>query len=143
VFSETEGRTRHESPLSQLPSLFKRFCDQLLRLLDAQLALFKAELKAGVKIYAKHLILTMSSTLIDLVGFTFLSLGLVFWVNGHTANLAISFGCVGGTYLILGFISALVAVRRMAHQRLVFNQTLEELEKDQQWITSRETHQAR
>jgi uncharacterized membrane protein YqjE len=142
VFSETEGRTRHESPLSQLPSLFKRFCDQLLRLLDAQLALFKAELKAGVKIYAKHLILAMSSTLIALVGFTFLSLGLVFWVNRHTANLAISFGCVGVTYLILGFVSALVAVKRMTHQPPALNQTLEELEKDQQWI-ARETHRAR
>jgi uncharacterized membrane protein YqjE len=142
VFSETEGRTRHESSLSQLPSLLKRFCDQLLRLLDTQLALFKAELNAGVKIYAKHLILAMSCTLIALVGFTFLSLGLVFWVNGHTANLAISFGCVGGTYFILGFISALVTVKRMTHQPPVLNQTLEELEKDQQWIT-RETHQVR
>ena len=143
MFTETEGRVRHaDSSLSQLPSLFKRFCDQLLRLLDTQLALLKAELKGGVKIYAKYLILTMSSALVALVGFSLLSLGLVFWVNLKIQSLPVSFSCVGGAYLSMGVISAWVAVRRMTHQPPVLNQTLQELEKDQQWIT-RKTHQAK
>jgi uncharacterized membrane protein YqjE len=144
MFTETGGRTAHPecSSLSQLPFLFKRFFDQFLKLLDTQLALFKAELKGGVKIYAKHLILTISSALVALVGFSFLSLGLVFWINGHINNLAISLGCVGGAYLTIGVISALAAGRRMTNQPPVLNQTLEELERDQQWIKT-ETHQAR
>jgi uncharacterized membrane protein YqjE len=65
-----------------------------------------------------------------------------FWINGNINNLAVSFGYVGGAYLIIGIISALAAVRRMTHhQPPVLNQTREELEKDQQWI-KRETDQA-
>lgn len=98
MFKET-GREIAEpesSSLSQLPSLFKRFFDQFLKLFATQVALFIAELKVGVKTYARHLILTTSSVLVALVGFSFLSIGLVFWANGHINNLAISFGCVGG-----------------------------------------------
>jgi uncharacterized membrane protein YqjE len=130
------------SSLSQLPSLFKRFFDQFLKLLDTQVALFKVELKGAVKIYARHLILTISSALVALVGFSLLSLGLVFWINGRINNLPTSFGSVGGVYLIIGVISALGAARRITNQPQVLNQTLEELEKGEQWI-KRETHQAR
>jgi uncharacterized membrane protein YqjE len=144
MFTETGGRTAQSesSSFSQLPSLFKRFFDQFLKLFDTQLALFKAELKGGVKIYARHVILTTASAMVALVGFSLLSIGLALWVNGYINNLAISFGCVGGAYLIIGVISALTAVRRMTHQPSVLNQTLEELENDHKWIT-RETHQAR
>jgi uncharacterized membrane protein YqjE len=144
MFTESGGKTAQSesSSFSQLPSLFKRFFDQFLKLFDTQLALLKAELKGGVKIYARHVILTTASALVALVGFSFLSIGLAFWVNGCFNNLAISFGCVGGAYLIIGVISALTAVRRMTHQLPVLNQTRVELEKDQQWIKT-ETHQAR
>jgi len=144
MFTETGGRTAQpeSSSLSQLPSLFKRFFDQFLKLLDTQLALFKVELKGAVKIYARHLILTISSGLVALVGFSFLSLGLVFWINERINNLAISFGCVGGPYLIIGAVSTLAAVRRITHPPPLLNQPLEELEKDEQWI-KRETHQAK
>jgi uncharacterized membrane protein YqjE len=144
MFTETRGRTpqTESSSLSQLPSLFKRFLDQVLKLFDTQLALFKAELKGGVKIYARHVILTISSALVALVGFSLVSIGLAFWVNAHINNLAISFGGVGGAYLTIGVISALAAVRRMTHQPPVLNRTVEQLERDQQWIKT-ETHQAR
>ena len=135
MITDTEVNAPHaESSRSQLPSLFNRFGDQLLRLFDTHLALFKAELKGAVKIYSKHFILTIASALVALVGFSFLSIGLVLWLNGHINNAAISFGCVGGAYLIIGVLSALAAVRRMTNQPPVFNQTLEELERDQQWI---------
>ena len=144
MFSENGGRTAQpdSSSLSQLSSLIKRFFDQFLNLFETQLALLKAELKGAVKIYAKHFILVITSTLVALVGFSFLSVGLTFWVNRHINNLAISFGCVGGAYLTIGALSALAAVRRMTHQPPVLNQTLEELERNQQWIKT-EPHQAR
>ena len=135
MITDTDADALHaESSRSQLPSLLNRFGDQVLSLFDTHLALFKAELKGAVKIYSRHLILTISSALVALVGFSFLSIGLVFWVHGHINNLAISFGCVGGVYLTIGVLSALAAVRRMTNQSPVFNQTLEELESDQQWI---------
>jgi len=143
MFTEIDEKAPHaESSLSQLPALLKRFCDQSLKLFETQLALFKTELKGAVRIYAKHLILTMSAALVTAVGFSFLSIGLAFWVNEYINNLAISFGCVGGAYLVIGVIAALAAVRSMTHQPPVLNQTLEELERDQQWIKT-ETHQAR
>jgi uncharacterized membrane protein YqjE len=144
MFTATGGRTAQSesSSFSQLPSLFKRFFDQLLKLFDTQLALFKAELKGGVKIYARHVILTTASALVALVGFSLLSIGLALWVNGYINNLAISFGCVGGAYLTIGVMSALAVVRRMTHQPPVLRQTRVELERDQQWI-KKETHQAR
>ena len=131
-----------ESSRSQLSSLLNKFGDQLLRLVDTHLALFKAELRGAVKIYSKHLIVTMSSAVVALVGFFFLSVGLVFWANEHINNLAISFGCMGGVYLFIGVLSALAAVRRMTNQPPVFNRTLDELESDQQWIKT-ETQAAR
>jgi uncharacterized membrane protein YqjE len=129
MFNETGGRTVQpgSSSFSLLPSLFKRFFDQFLKLLDTQLALFKAELKGAVRVYARHLILAMSSALVALVGFSFLSFGLVLWINGNINNLAVSFGYVGGAYLLIG-ISAVAAVRRMTHQPPVLNQTQVELE---------------
>ena len=144
MFTETGGTTARpeSSSFSQLPSLLKRFFDQFLTLFDTQLALFKAELKGGVKIYARQVIFTTASALVALVGFSFVSIGLAFWVNRYFNNLAISFGCVGGAYLIIGVISALAAVRRMTHQPPVLNQTRVELERDQQWIKT-ETQQAR
>jgi uncharacterized membrane protein YqjE len=131
-----------ESSRSHLSSLLNKFGDQLLRLFDAHLALFKAELKGAARIYSQHLILTISSALVALVGFSFLSIGLVFWANEHINNVAISFGCVAGVYLTIGVLSALAAVKRMTHQSPVFNRTLEELESDQQWIKT-ETQPAR
>lgn len=143
MLTETEGNVPHaESSLSQLPALLRKFCDQFLKLFDTQLALFKTELKGAVRAYSKHLILTMASGLVALLGFSFLSIGLAFWVNGYINNLAISFGCVGGVYLTIGVTSALAAVRRMIHQPPVLNQTMEELERDQQWIKT-ETRQSR
>jgi uncharacterized membrane protein YqjE len=119
---------------SRLHSLFNRFGDQMLRLGDTHLALFRAELRGAVKIYSKHLILTISLGLVAGIGFSFVSVGLVLWVNAHINNLAISFCCVGGAYVTFGVLSALAAVRRMTNQPSVFSQTLVELEGDQQWI---------
>jgi len=81
--TETEGKAPHaESSRSKLPSLYGRFCDQFLRLFDSQITLFKAELKGAVKIYSKHLFLTVSSALVACLGFSFVSIGLVLWVDG-------------------------------------------------------------
>jgi uncharacterized membrane protein YqjE len=141
--TETVVKTVYaESPLSQLPSLFKKFVDQFLRLFDIQLALFKSEVKEAVKICTRQLILTAVSAIVASAGFAFLSIGLVFWVNSTINNLAISFGSVGSAYLIIGSISALALVKRMMNQPAAFNQTLEELERNQQWIKS-ETQQVR
>jgi uncharacterized membrane protein YqjE len=142
MLTETEEKVPHaESALSQLPALLKRFCDQFLKLFETQLTLFKTELKGAVRVYTKHLILTMASGLVAAVGFSFLSIGLALWVDRYINNLAISFGCVGGAYLTIG-VTALAAARRMTRQAPVLNQTREELERDQQWIKT-ETHQAR
>lgn len=139
--TETEVKTVHaESSLAQLPSLFKRFVDQFLKLFDIQLALFKSELKDAIKIYTKQLILTAVSLLVASAGFAFLSIGLVFWVNSTLNNLGISFAGVGGAYLIIGTLSALGLVKKMINQPAAFNQTLEELQRNQQWIKT-ETHQ--
>ena len=111
MLNETGARTAqpHSSSLSQLASLLKRFFDQFGNLFDTQVALFKAELKEAVRIYARPLFLAVTSVLVTLIGFSLLSLGLglVFWVNGHIHNLAISFGCVGGAYLTIGALSTL------------------------------------
>ena len=117
MLTENGGRTAqsHSSSLSQLTSLFKKLFDQFVNLFDTQVALFKAELKGAVRIYVRPLILTVTSALVALIGFSFLSLGLVFWVDGHINNLSISFGCVGGTYLTIGALSTLATVRRMTH----------------------------
>ena len=143
MLTKTEEKVPNaESSLSQLPALLKRFCDQFIKLFDTQVVLFKTELKGAARVYTKHLVLTMTSGLVALVGFAFLSIGLAIWVNGYINNWAISFGCVGGAYLIIGVTLTLAAVRRMTHQPPVLNQTMEELERHQQWI-KKETHQAR
>jgi uncharacterized membrane protein YqjE len=141
--TETVAKALHsESSLAQLPSLFMRFVDQFLKLFDIQLALFKSELKEAVKIRTKPLILTAVCAIVASAGFAFLSIGLVFWVNSTLNNLAISFGSVGGAYLIIGSISALALVKKMMNQPAAFNQTREELGRNQQWIKT-ETQQAR
>lgn len=143
MITETEGKVPYAmSSRSKLPSLFNRFCDQFLRLFDSQITLFRSELKGAVKIYSKHLFLTISSALVACAGFSFVSIGLVLWANMYINNLAISFGCVGGAYLTLGVLSALAAIKRINNQPPIFSQTRQELESDLQWIKT-ETQTAR
>ena len=135
MITETEGKAPYAmSSRSKLPSLLNRFCDQFLRLFDSQMTLFKAELKGAAKIYSKHVFLAVSSALVACLGFSFVSIGLVLWLDGHINNLAMSFGCVGGAYLTIGVLSTRAAVKKMTGQAPVFSQTRQELESDLQWI---------
>jgi len=124
------------STLTDLPKLLNRFVEQVLQLLETQFALFKAEVRDGVRSYGKNLTRTAVAGIVAVMGFALLNVGVALWLNALLQNLALSFALVGGAYFVLGSAVALVAVRKLSGQPAVLAESKRELERDKQWIKS-------
>jgi uncharacterized membrane protein YqjE len=136
MLSEYGERTVEQSNalLSQLPQLFTRLLDQFLQLLNTQVALFKTELRAGVKEYAKRILLAACAAVLALMGFLLLSVGLALGLNLYLQSPAFSFVLVGLIYLLVGSVAGIIWGKKLISQPALLTQTVRELERDRQWI---------
>jgi uncharacterized membrane protein YqjE len=117
-----------------LSQLFNRLFDQLKELLNTQVALLKTELKEGVSDYGRKIAWVVSASVVALVGFILLSVGLSFWLNLAIDNLALSFLIIGILYLIIGSLAAVIFGKKLTQQTSVLPHTVEEVKKDKEWI---------
>jgi uncharacterized membrane protein YqjE len=136
MLSDYGERTGEQSNalLSQLPQLFTRLLDQFLQLLNTQVALFKTELRAGVKEYAKGFLLAACAAVLALMGFLLLSVGLALGLNLYLQSPAFSFVLVGLIYLLVGSVAGIIWGKKLISQPALLTQTVRELERDRQWI---------
>jgi len=141
--AEVSGKTTDQpvTALSQLPQLFNRLFDQLQQLLNTQVALFKLEFGETIKRYGQGALFATCAAVIAFLGFTLLSIALVFWLDFYINNQAASFALVGALYFVGGLATAIVLGKKLVAQSSLLPQTKEELQKDKQWIKT-ETHQA-
>jgi uncharacterized membrane protein YqjE len=142
MLSDYGERTGEQSNalLSQLPQLFTRLLDRFLQLLNTEVALFKTELRAGVKPYAKRILLAACTALLALMGFLLLSVSLALGLNLYIQSPAFSFVLVGLIYLLVGSVAGVFWGKKLISKPTLLTQTVRELERDRQWIKT-ETRQ--
>jgi uncharacterized membrane protein YqjE len=130
------------SELEQLPTLFSRLGDDVMQLLNSQLALLKVELKEEANTFARGAIMIAVGAAIGGIGFALLNVAVALGVStlfaranlSQPASYALGFVATGVFYLIVGGILIALMKSRLAKQQLVPERTVAELRKDKQWL---------
>ncbi len=125
-----------------LPNLISRLGDDIMQLVNSQLALLKVEIKEEANTYARGVAMIAFGAAVAVVGFALLNVAIAFAVStlfaqanfSQPASYALGFLATGGFYLIVGAIVILVVKNRLANQNLVPKRTVQELRKDKEWL---------
>lgn len=125
-----------------LPNLISRLGDNIMELVNSQLALLKVEIKEEANAYARGAAMIAFGGAVAVVGFALLNVAIAFAVStlfaranfSQPASYALGFLATGGFYLIVGAIVMLVMKNRLANQNLVPKRTVQELRKDKEWL---------
>ncbi|HEV2835643.1 MAG TPA: phage holin family protein [Pyrinomonadaceae bacterium] len=134
--------TRNDT--ESLPNLLSRLGDDVMQLVNSQLALFKVEIKEEANAYARGAAMIGFGAVIATIGFALLNVAIAFAVStlfaqanfSQPASYALGFVATGVFYLLVGGIVVLVMKNRLAKQKLVPPITVQELRKDKQWLKS-------
>jgi uncharacterized membrane protein YqjE len=129
-------------PDEGLPDLLSRLGNDVMELINSQLALFKVEIKEEADAYARGAALMSVGAIVAAVGFALLNVAVAFGVStlfaragfSQPASYALGFVATGVFYLLFGGIMVMVIKSRLAHQALVPRRTVEELRKDKEWL---------
>lgn len=125
-----------------LPSLVERLVQDVAQLIDQKLTLFKIEVKEDVDAYVRGSIAIVAGGIVAAVGFALVNVALAFAVSTLFANLelsqaaryALGFVSTGLVYLVIGIIVIVVMKNRLARIGLIPRRTVNELERDKEWI---------
>lgn len=127
-----------------IPNLLSRLGDDVMQLINSQLALFKVELKEEASTYARGAAMMAVGGVVATIGFALLNVAIAFAVStlfaranfSQPASYALGFVVTGLFYLIVGGVLVLVMKNRLAKQPVMPPRTVEELRKDKQWLKS-------
>ena len=127
-----------------LPNLLGRLGDDVMQLINSQLALFKVEIKEEASAYARGAAMIAFGGVVATIGFALLNVAIAFGVStlfaranfSQPASYALGFVVTGVFYLLIGGILVLAMKNRLANQQLVPPITAQELRKDKQWLKS-------
>ncbi len=125
-----------------LPSLIGRLGQDIVTLLDTKLGLLKLELKEDVNAYMRGSVPIGVGGIIAAVGFSLLNVAIAFLISAlfekallsQPVKYALGFIVTGVIYLVIGAAVIKRAKDRLAKQNLVLERSIEELEKDKQWL---------
>jgi len=128
--------------LEQLPTLFSRLGDDVMHLVNSQLALLKVELKEEANTFARGAIMIAVGAAIGGIGFALLNVAIALGVStlfaqarlSQPASYALGFVATGIFYLLVGGILIALMKGRLAKQQLVPQRTVAELRKDKEWL---------
>jgi uncharacterized membrane protein YqjE len=144
AMTHTNERALTNANNESLPNLLSRLGDDVMQLINSQLALFKVEVKEEAQAYARGATMIAVGGVIATIGFALLNVAIAFGVStlfagagfSQPASYALGFIVTGAFYLIVGGIVVLVMKNRLAKQQLVPPRTVQELRKDKQWLKS-------
>lgn len=127
-----------------IPQLLSRLGDDVMQLVNSQLALFKVEIKEEASSYARGAATIAVGGVIAAIGFALLNVAVAFAVSSlfaradfsPPASFALGFVITGVFYLIVGAILVLAMKSHLAKQKLMPPITAQELRKDKQWLKS-------
>ncbi len=125
-----------------LASLVERVAHDSATLLDQKLALLKIEIKEEVNAYVRGSVVMIAAGIIAVVGFALLNVAFAFAIAALFANAdlsqpakyAVGFVITGVAYLIIGAIVVVITKNRLARLGLLPRRTINELEKDKDWL---------
>ena len=125
-----------------LPTLISRLGDNIMELVNSQLALLKVEIKEEANAYARGITMIAIGAVIATVGFALLNVAIAFAVStlfaqanfSQPASYALGFVVTGAFYVLIGGIVVLLMKNRLAKQDLMPQRTVAELRKDKQWL---------
>jgi len=125
-----------------LPNLISRLGEDIMQLVNSQLALLKVEIREEANAYARGAAMIAFGAAVAAIGFALLNVAIAFAVStlfakanfSQPASYALGFLATGGFYLIVGAIVVLVMKNRLAKQNLVPKRTVQELRKDKEWL---------
>jgi uncharacterized membrane protein YqjE len=130
------------SEIEQLPTLFSRLGDDVMRLVNSQLALLKVEIREEANTFARGAVMIAVGAAIGGIGFALLNVAVALGVStlfaqanlSQPASYALGFVATGVFYLLVGGILIALIKGRLAKQRLVPQRTVAELRKDKEWL---------
>lgn len=137
-----------QSDIENLPTLFSRLGDDVMRLVDTKLSLIKVELKEDASFYARNGAYTAVGAMVALIGFALVNVAIAFFIaNLFGSNAAgvvaqkfgptsygLGFLITGVVYMVVGGIVVLVMKKRLANYNPAPTKTLDEIRKDKQWL---------
>jgi len=132
------NRTENEG----LPTLLSRLGDDVMQLINSQLALFKVEIKEEANAYIRGAVTIAVGAVIAAIGFALINVAVAFGVAtlfaganfSQPATYALGFVVTGVFYLLVGAIVVMIIKSRLAKQELVPTRTVAELRKDKEWL---------
>ena len=130
------------SDTESLPNLLGRLSNDVLDLLNSQLALLKVEIKEEANVYTQGAIVICIGAVIAAVGFALLNVAIAFGVStlfarvnfSTPASYALGFVITGVFYLLVGSIVLAVIKNRLSKRSLVPQRTVAEMRKDKEWL---------
>ena len=137
-----------QTEIENLPTLFSRLGDDVMRLVDTKLSLVKVELKEDASFYARNGAYTAVGAMVALIGFALVNVAIAFFIaNAFGSNTAgavvqkfgptsygLGFLITGVVYMVIGVVVVLVMKKRLADYNPVPTTTLAEIRKDKQWL---------
>ena len=135
-------RETHPTESEGLTTLLSRLGDDVMQLVNSQLALFKVEIKEEANAYVRGAVGMVAGAVIAAIGFALLNVAIAFGVSTLFANAnlsqptsyALGFVVTGLFYLVVGTIVALAIKSRLAKQKIVPARSVAELRKDKEWL---------
>jgi uncharacterized membrane protein YqjE len=141
--SEREGiNTIEHRDARDLPSLLERLAEDLGTLLDQKLALLKIEVKEEVDAYLRGALFILAGAIVAAIGFSLTNIAMAFAISTLFANASLSqpakyalgFLVTGAAYLLIGTAVILITKTRLARIGIVPRRTVNELERDKEWL---------
>lgn len=131
-----------KSKRDDLPSLVERLADNIATLFDQKLALLKVEVKEDINSYVRGGLLILGGGVVAAVGFALANIALAFAVSTlfadtgltQSGRYALGFLATGIVYLVAGSTVILIMKNRLARQGIVPRRTVQELERDKEWL---------
>jgi len=145
---EVPATVEQQTDLENLPTLFSRLGDDVMRLVDTKLSLVKVELKEDASFYARNGAYTAVGAMVALIGFALVLVAVAFFVAnffGSTApgvvaekfgptSYGLGFLITGAVFMAVGGVVVMVMKKRLADYNPVPTTTLDEIRKDKQWL---------
>jgi uncharacterized membrane protein YqjE len=132
--------------IENLPTLFGKLGDDVMRLVDTKLSLIKVELKEDASFYARNGAFTAVGAMVALIGFALVNVAVAFFISnffGNDAGAAQRFGptsyglgflITGVLYVVIGGVIVLMMKNKLSAYNPVPTSTVEEIRKDKQWL---------
>jgi uncharacterized membrane protein YqjE len=125
--------TGHADEAVSILELVSRLAAGLRELIDQRLELLKAELVQEASRAARNAGLLAAGVVGAGVGVAFLLLALGLWIGQLVGSVPGGLAIVGGSLVVAGAGTGLLAARALTHRRLA-RDTARELRRDAEWI---------